>query len=390
MIKKIMQTINTGHLIIEITKEHIEMVNREIKKINDRRIRIFSVFTLVLELSLIIFNDLAAMRGIRHIYIGRINTSEMYFLIHSLIAISAIVVFILNEKFPQNTNKKFYNYYIEIEVFVMMMLISLIGFLDQFTIGNVTSYVSVLLICGSVALIKPPLNYIIYTIAHLFFVGILVMNFENSAVLMGNLINSSIFYLAVLFISKFLYENQVSHLAKNIVLEEINKKMEYLSNYDKLTGLPNRRYFEELMKKDMLDFKGNSVIAMMDVDFFKKINDKYGHHVGDKALKDISRIIIDTTGPNNLVARWGGEEFIFFLPEMSVEEAEIFLNKIRINIEKHRIISGNNEIKVTASFGFTRFIGETEDEFNECFRLADEALYFAKENGRNKVVKKEY
>ena len=53
-------------------------------------------------------------------------------------------------------------------------------------------------------------------------------------------------------------------------------------------------------------------------------------------------------------------------------------------------MTGNNEIKVTASFGFTRFSGETEDEFNECFRLADEALYFAKENGRNKVVKKEY
>ena len=158
-----------------------------------------------------------------------------------------------------------------------------------------------------------------------------------------------------------------------------------LSNYDSLTGLANRRYFEELVVKDIEDncvLENNSILAIMDVDLFKNINDKYGHYVGDLVLKNVAKVINETIGNNNLIARWGGEEFIFFFQGMTMEEVDIKLNKLRVNIEKSILKIENKELKVTVSFGYAKVTGNNREEFDDTFKL----LYRAKKIGRNCVV----
>ena len=94
-----------------------------------------------------------------------------------------------------------------------------------------------------------------------------------------------------------LYKNQVNQIGKNILLEDINKKILQLSNYDSLTGLANRRYFEELVRKDIESncvLENESIVAIMDVDLFKDINDKHGHYVGDLVLKNVAKVINKT------------------------------------------------------------------------------------------------
>lgn len=88
-----------------------------------------------------------------------------------------------------------------------------------------------------------------------------------------------------------------------------------------------------------------------------------------------------------MVARWGGEEFIILFSDISIENAEIIVNKIREKIEENKILFDNNTIQVTASFGLTKIMGNTEENFENSFKTADEALYLAKTNGRNRVDK---
>lgn len=124
----------------------------------------------------------------------------------------------------------------------------------------------------------------------------------------------------------------------------------------------------------------------MDLDFFKKINDNFGHHVGDIVLKETAILIKTSLSEEDIVARWGGEEFIFYFPNKSLTESLILLNKLKDTISSHLIKVDNVEITVTASFGVTEFLVYTEQDYINTFKLADEALYKAKNNGRNIIV----
>lgn len=131
----------------------------------------------------------------------------------------------------------------------------LISGLDQITSGQITSYITALLICGVLALIKTPRNYLIYSISHIIFICLSFLFQRNQGLLLSNIINGTVFYFSVLVLSKLTYENQVNILIKNIILEETNNELEYLSNYDGLTNLFNRRYFETAIKESITENK---------------------------------------------------------------------------------------------------------------------------------------
>ena len=380
MSEKLVNIIYDNGIDFKIEKHHELQVEEKIKRINTRRIRIFGMITIVIEFLLILFVDLPHIENRFTLY---------YAMCHSFILVCALIVVMIAKNFKKNPSGKIYNYLPEFTTFIFMITLAVIGVLDQISIGNIVSYITILFVCGTVILIKPPKNYIVYTIPHLLLVFLLLDKLPANKVLIGSILNGTIFYICMLFVSRYIYLNQYIHLMKNIILEEMNRKTKYLSNFDSLTNIANRRYFEELIKKAIENnarFKGHSAIAIMDVDYFKKINDNYGHHMGDKVLVEISQIILKTLGDLNLVARWGGEEFIFFFPEKSVDEGEKLLNEVRENIEKHSFYIKDKKISVTASFGLTKFLGISEEEYIRAFSLADEALYIAKTSGRNRVV----
>lgn len=155
---------------------------------------------------------------------------------------------------------------------------------------------------------------------------------------------------------------------------------------DSLTKLYNRAHFDEVIsviakhqRKEDTDF----ILVIADIDYFKSINDNYGHQVGDEALVIVANTLKKSLRDNDLVARWGGEEFVIMLKNVTIEEASMIVEKVRVAIENTKII---DKINLTASFGLSKYnIGEDP---HAIFKRVDDALYEAKKNGRNRVVVK--
>jgi diguanylate cyclase len=124
-------------------------------------------------------------------------------------------------------------------------------------------------------------------------------------------------------------------------------------------------------------------LVIMDIDFFKKINDTYGHLAGDKVLAGVGRVLTEAIRETDFVARYGGEEFILLLPETSLPEATKLANKLRLRVQENCINYQNQTIVVTLSAGISDFAGD--DEADMVLARADAALYRAKQMGRNQV-----
>ena len=125
------------------------------------------------------------------------------------------------------------------------------------------------------------------------------------------------------------------------------------------------------------------VVAMLDIDHFKKINDTHGHNSGDKVLKTLAKKLIDETKGDDLIARFGGEEFCVILKDISNEDAVKFFVNLRANIANCKVQLKKEQISFTVSIGVA--FSRSDYRLDELLELADEALYRAKENGRNRV-----
>lgn len=173
------------------------------------------------------------------------------------------------------------------------------------------------------------------------------------------------------------------------VIKKINfmySHTRYLSLTDALTGLYNRRHFDRTVEREFLRSKRYNrdlSIAIIDVDFFKKINDEYGHLCGDYILKEVAYLILDNFRKTDIVFRYGGEEFVVLLTETPLQQTRIPLERLRQTIERQTFTYENKPIKVTISIGVAT---NTASCVNEFLNNADKALYTAKNSGRNTVI----
>ena len=158
---------------------------------------------------------------------------------------------------------------------------------------------------------------------------------------------------------------------------------------DSLTGLYNKRHFDDMAEKEYQRSNRQNLdmtIVIFDIDYFKQINDKYGHHVGDLVLKESSTIFQSHIREEDILCRIGGEEFTIILPHTSKDKAFELVERIRSVIENNIFKTDQNEdISITISFGISS-ISKTDDKYDEILQRADKALYKAKKTGRNKVV----
>lgn len=169
----------------------------------------------------------------------------------------------------------------------------------------------------------------------------------------------------------------------NRELEKDKQLLEEISSTDQLTGLHNRYQIREIFDFEVAQSKRygtNLSIIMMDIDYFKQINDTYGHVVGDQFLKDIAYILKNTLREAELIVRWGGEEFLIIVPKANLERVREIAERLRTTIEQNEF---QNVGYRTASFGITTF--NENDSLDSMIIRADNALYTVKENGRNKV-----
>ena len=189
------------------------------------------------------------------------------------------------------------------------------------------------------------------------------------------------------FIAKpFLKEELICRVNNTIEnMENINKIANF-ANKDFLTGLFNRRYFYDDMQEYLASLEENPMpyaVAVIDVDELKNINDKYGQDSGDKILKLLAKKLIDDTKSSDIAARFGGGEFCVLLKNVSQEDAVKFFVGLRAAIAANPINIKNESVKISVSIGVT--FGKSDYNVDEILELADEALYRAKENGKNRV-----
>ena len=185
----------------------------------------------------------------------------------------------------------------------------------------------------------------------------------------------------------------LSHRLRNnnrVVCEEEYhiRCIEENAKVDSLTGLHNRRWLEEMYTRELSRSNaGNLHLSafMLDIDHFKNINDTYGHLVGDQVLIAVAKAILQCLRPTDMPVRYGGEEFTIFLPGTSIENAKIVGERLRATVEAMKIPlpDKNDCISVTISVGFTE--RQPGDSVETIIKRADDALYNAKENGRNRV-----
>lgn len=173
-------------------------------------------------------------------------------------------------------------------------------------------------------------------------------------------------------------------------LEVANARLEALSNTDQLTQLKNRRYLEKVMEEEWQRCKRYGrefAVLMMDVDFFKKVNDQYGHPAGDACLKQVAeRISRSVRWPSDQVARYGGEEFCMILPETDAEGAKVVAERIREFVQAKPIVTESDNFPVTMSLGVCAGVPSDDLTIEAMLKAADLALYQSKEAGRNRVT----
>jgi len=168
------------------------------------------------------------------------------------------------------------------------------------------------------------------------------------------------------------YQEELSEI--NHILRNKNRKYETMASTDSLTGLYNRYKFSELYLsayRTMTQRHDNMSIILLDIDFFKRVNDTYGHNIGDQALIQISHSLLKTLRSIDIVCRWGGEEFIVLLPSVNLEDASVLAEKLRAYIENLDIdIVG----RLTVSLGVSRVV--EGDEMQDAIDRADKAPYY--------------
>ena len=172
-----------------------------------------------------------------------------------------------------------------------------------------------------------------------------------------------------------------------IELEEANQELKRLSQTDRVTNLNNRGYWEECVHKEFLRQRRNqnmSSLLIFDIDFFKKINDSYGHAGGDEAIVHLAKVLRMNLRDTDVGGRYGGEEFAVILTGTDAAGSKVFAERLRRMVEASVVKYNDFEFQFTISLGIAEFSDDYSNHQNwiEC---ADKALYFAKTNGRNRV-----
>lgn len=195
------------------------------------------------------------------------------------------------------------------------------------------------------------------------------------------IVNSIFIFWSIGLISYF-FSTDTQALEGKLV--EYNEQLKTQASIDPLTGLNNRRstmeYLEKLLKNAM-----NSVsICLCDIDFFKKVNDTYGHDVGDTVLKKIAESFRKELPQDTFVSRWGGEEFLLIFPQSNGDEAKIELDTLRRKIKAIVFSGGSDTFNVSLTYGLVEY--DFHSDITTLLKEADEKLYLGKEGGRDRIV----
>ncbi|MDD5434055.1 MAG: diguanylate cyclase [Nitrospira sp.] len=180
----------------------------------------------------------------------------------------------------------------------------------------------------------------------------------------------------------------VSTLTLALKNSEVHRGAQEMATIDALTGLFNKRYFNEILDREFkstMRYQTPVSLIMADLDNFKRVNDKFGHQAGDTVIREVSSILTRSLRDIDVPARYGGDELAIILPETSAEQAFFVAKRLKRLIEQSPVLFGNNSINTTASFGISSCPNSNIKTVEEMISEADKALYDAKRCGRNRI-----
>lgn len=266
---------------------------------------------------------------------------------------------------------------------------------DQLVTPNITPFFVIVIVISLIYLIRPIIYIPLLLLTSIFFFISIGFTQSDPAILLSNRVNGFTITGIGMLISIILWESNITNLTQKAYierqqqkLEESNERLSYYATHDSMTGLINRREFLHVVDHELLRMKRYNfaaTIILTDIDSFKAINDQFGHPIGDEVLVAFARCLKDEVREIDSVARWGGEEFIIFLPETPLAAGLEVAERIRHRIESESFLTDDGVVKITASFGVSELTGVSDASFIKCYERADRLLYIAKQSGRNIV-----
>ena len=207
---------------------------------------------------------------------------------------------------------------------------------------------------------------------------------EQRGWLIASFIVVSLFFILIYFLTR---ANTLRKKA-NMALAQVNTQLYEMATVDSLTQLFNRRHFLEETQKELYRqqrSEGDSCMLMIDIDHFKKVNDNYGHAMGDEAIKAVAQIFKDSLRKYDAVGRLGGEEYAMMVVDCDLDLAYEIADRLREQVQATEISLNDDIVKITVSIGLSKILHD-DDKVEESISRADSALYRAKQQGRNRVV----
>lgn len=391
-------------LQINLRGDHKEEFRKEIIEVNIIRGKVLGATLIIVELIVIA----CSVASSPDFFIAKPKSYYFIMYILMILVMSAVLLLIRYLSKNEQKNIKVLNgitYGVIAFIVFWNMFITL---LDQMSSGTLLSYFIAMVGASVIIYLRPRALIIIYTSIQVSFMALLPVFQKNSMAIFEAYINTTIAAIVSCFLGYIIYKNKAADFSqrkiiehKNNQLEELNKKLrksnktlDYLSKTDGLTGIYNRRMFNNISQCFWSKCKNNSLYLsaiMMDIDYFKEYNDNYGHQAGDECLMKLVDTISTTmkqysNKEQSILARYGGEEFVLLVCDLTCERSYELSESIRKNVEKLNIKRKHTEVAdhITLSLGvYCGSPSEVLSNIAEYVGNADKALYAAKKSGRN-------
>lgn len=305
----------------------------------------------------------------------------------SVSVISALIWLLawqMRRRVPGVRESKLFVYAVACYVLAVGLVISLI---DQLVLTSITPFLLCVTVVGTFYYLPPRSSLVLFTAAYLIFSrALFLVGGAPASAVLSNRVNA----LTTTALGFALSLLSWMHFRRNALQERTIKgqqaKLQKLAYQDPLTGLPNRRFLDELIKREVeaVNRREPAALVMCDIDYFKKINDTYGHLAGDDLLRELALLLQSNIKSSNTLIRLGGEEFIVYSPSTTLEEGALLAERLRRLVEGHEFTVCENPVRITMSIGVAALTGS--ENIRDYYNRADQALYNAKEQGRNRVV----
>ena len=343
----------------------LSSISSELDKEAASRIKIFSLLATVM-LSYFSFKS----------YIGGLESHAYMCLLFAILTSASYILF------GRKISPQFHIHFI---VFLMaaLCLLLLYGGGDQGS-GPLWFYIFPLLSLFVLGIKRGAIAVLLLVICSILMIKIIGLSYDTSIYSQPMIERFIAVFIAICSMALF-YEYSRQRYSHR--LHDMYKELMKVARTDYLTNLPNRRYMNDMLDHEVSRAKrskSNFSIIIFDIDFFKKVNDRYGHSCGDYVLKVVSDFVKNNLRTQDLVARWGGEEFLILLPETTIDGANVIGEQLRNKIENLEIKYSSYVISITISLG----VADIKAPYNLDMTLnqADEYLYEAKARGRNRLV----